>query len=165
MDDKPRPRDAFIINRPMWSSIIGTGITFFFLLLGLLWYFEHTDITSLAQMFRVPFSSASHGLSAYELSLFFTIFVFLQFWNMFNARGFATHHSAFHFAHCSEFLIIAAVIFFGQILIVQLGGDFFNVTPLRLTDWLIIIGSTSLVLWIGEAVRIVDKHRRHLGAA
>ena len=165
MDDKPRPRDPFIINRPMWSSIIGTGITFFFLLLGLLWYFEHTDITSLAQMFRVPFSSASHGLSAYELSLFFTIFVFLQFWNMFNARGFATHHSAFHFAHCSEFLIIAAVIFFGQILIVQLGGDFFNVTPLRLTDWLIIIGSTSLVLWIGEAVRIVDKHRRHLGAA
>lgn len=165
MDDKPRPRDAFIINRPMWSSIIGTGITFFFLLLGLLWYFEHTDITSLTQMFRVPFSSASHGLSAYELSLFFTIFVFLQFWNMFNARGFATHHSAFHFAHCSEFLIIAAVIFFGQILIVQLGGEFFNVTPLKLTDWLIIIGSTSLVLWIGEAIRIFDKHNRNLSAA
>lgn len=159
MDEAPRRRSDFIINRPMWGSIIEVGIIFFFLLLGLLWYFSHTDITSLSQMFRAPFSEEAHDLTPYELSLFFTIFVFLQFWNMFNARGFATHHSAFHFAHCTEFLLIAAAIFVGQIAIVEIGGEFFNVTPLSLSDWLTIIGSTSLVLWIGEVFRLFS-HRK-----
>ena len=78
----------------------------------------------------------------------------LQFWNMFNARAYATHRSALHLANCGEFLFIAICILAGQILIVQLGGEFFSVTPLSLSDWLWIIGSTSLVLWIGEFLRL-----------
>ncbi|MCM1110700.1 MAG: calcium-translocating P-type ATPase, PMCA-type [Clostridium sp.] len=159
MHEKPRSRTDFIINRPMWRLIIGVGGIFFLLLLGLLYYFEHTEITSLTEIGRVPFGKNT-GLSGYELSLFFTIFVFLQFWNMFNARAFETGRSAFHFKDCGGFLLIAGAILFGQIAIVTLGGEFFNVEPLRLTDWLIIIGATSLVLWIGELLRLL--HRRHL---
>ncbi|MDE7437031.1 MAG: calcium-translocating P-type ATPase, PMCA-type [Muribaculaceae bacterium] len=153
MKEKPRPRAAFIINNPMWKSILGTGAVFFVILFGLLYYFEHTPLQSLTDMFRLPMGENT-GLSPYELSLFFTIFVFLQFWNMFNARAFATGRSAFHFKGCGGFLFIAAVILFGQIFIVTAGGAFFNVVPLKLTDWLIIIGSTSIVLLIGEFLRI-----------
>ena len=153
MHEKPRSRSAFIISRPMWRFIVGVGGIFFLLLLGLLYYFEHTDITSLTQVGTVPMG-ANTGLTPYELSLFFTIFVFLQFWNMFNARAFATGRSAFHFKGCSGFLLIALVILVGQIVIVTIGGQFFNVTPLRITDWLIIIGATSVVLWIGELLRL-----------
>ncbi len=156
MKDKPRSREAFIINRPMWQSIVGVGGIFFLLLLGLLWYFEHTDITCLLDMFHVPVG-ANTGLSAYELSLFFTIFVFLQFWNMFNARAFETGRSAFHFKDCGGFLLIALVILGGQLLIVSVGGEFFNVTPLKFIDWVLIIGGTSLVLWVGELVRLFSK--------
>ncbi|MDE6804683.1 MAG: cation transporting ATPase C-terminal domain-containing protein, partial [Muribaculaceae bacterium] len=156
MKDKPRSREAFIINRPMWQSIVGVGGIFFLLLLGLLWYFEHTDITCLLDMFRVPVGDNT-GLSAYELSLFFTIFVFLQFWNMFNARAFETGRSAFHFKDCGGFLLIALVIVLGQLLIVSIGGEFFNVTPLKFIDWVLIIGGTSLVLWIGELVRLFSR--------
>lgn len=152
MHDKPRSRSAFIINRPMWRTIIGTGGVFFLLLLGLLYYFEHADVTSLTQAGTVTMG-ANTGLSPYELSLFFTIFVFLQFWNMFNARAFATGRSAFHFKGCRGFMFIALIILLGQIFIVNIGGDFFNVRPLLLSDWLIIIGGTSLVLWIGELIR------------
>ncbi len=157
MQDAPRPRTAFIINHPMWRSILGVGGIFFLLLVGLLYYFEHTDITSLTEIGRVAISSANTGLSAYELSLFFTIFVFLQFWNMFNARAFETGRSAFHFKGCGGFLLIAFMILIGQILIVESGGRFFNVVPLSFTDWAIIIGSTSLVLWIGEIARLFRK--------
>ena len=153
MHEKPRSRSAFIISRPMWRFIVGVGGIFFLLLLGLLYYFEHTDITSLTQVGKVPMG-ANTGLTPYELSLFFTIFVFLQFWNMFNARAFATGRSAFHFKGCSGFLLIALVILVGQIVIVTIGGQFFNVTPLRIIDWLIIIGATSVVLWIGELLRL-----------
>ena len=153
MKDKPRSRTSFIINRSMWQSIIGVGGIFFLLLLGLLYYFEHADITSLTDIGRVPVG-ADRGLSPYELSLFFTIFVFLQFWNMFNARAFETGRSAFHFKDCEGFIMIAAAIFAGQIAIVTVGGEFFNVVPLKITDWLIIIGATSLVLWTGELLRL-----------
>lgn len=156
MKEKPRSRTAFIINRSMWKSIAGVGGVFFLMLLGLLYYFEHTDITSLTQTGSVEFG-ANTGLSAYELSLFFTIFVFLQFWNMFNARAFATGRSAFHFKGCSGFGLISLAILAGQILIVSVGGEFFNVVPLRFSDWVIIIASTSLVLWIGEIVRLFRK--------
>ncbi len=156
MKEKPRSRTAFIINRSMWKSIVGVGGVFFLMLLGLLYYFEHTDITSLTQTGSVEFG-ANTGLSAYELSLFFTIFVFLQFWNMFNARAFATGRSAFHFKGCSGFGLISLAILAGQILIVSVGGEFFNVVPLRFSDWVIIIASTSLVLWIGEIVRLFRK--------
>ena len=153
MREKPRSRAAFIISRPMWRSIIGTGGIFFIILLALLYYFEHTDLTSLSQIGHLTLGSST-GLSGYELSLFFTIFVFLQFWNMFNARAFGTGRSAFHFKDCGGFILIAVMIFFGQILIVECGGEFFNVVPLALTDWIIIIVSTSTVLWIGEMVRV-----------
>ena len=156
MKEKPRSRSAFIINKSMWEVILGVGGCFFIVLLGLLYYFEHAEITSLTEVGRVPMVSF-HGLSDYELSLFFTIFVFLQFWNMFNARAFATGRSAFHFAGCGGFILIAVAIFFGQIAIVTLGGELFNVVPLRLTDWLIIILGTSPVLLIGELIRLFKK--------
>lgn len=162
MSEKPRPRTAFIINKAMWRSIGWVGGLFFVLLLGFLYYLEHTSITSLTQVGSVPMHGNT-GLSPYELSVFFTVFVFLQFWNMFNARAFATGRSAFHFKGCGEFLLIAAAILFGQIAIVQLVGainpDFFNAVPLDVTDWLIIVGSTSLVLWIGELIRLLSRRR------
>ena len=101
--------------------------------------------------------AANKGLDPYELSLFFTIFVFMQFWNMFNARAFATGRSAFHFRGCAGFEFIALVILLGQILIVTVGGEFLTVVPLKLVDWVIIIGSTSMVLWVGELVRLFKK--------
>lgn len=156
MNEKPRSRDAFIISPAMWKFIIGVGGIFFVILIGFVYYFEHTDITSLTQLWSGPFGSNT-GLSEYELSLFFTIFVFLQFWNMFNARAFATGRSAFHFKNCGGFLLIAALIFGGQILIVELGREFFNVVPLKFLDWIIIIGCTSIVLWVGEIIRLFKK--------
>ncbi len=159
MREKPRSREAFIINRPMWRAIVGAGGGFFLFLLGLLYYFEHAEITSLADLGRVSMQAENTGLSAYELSLFFTIFVFLQFWNMFNARAFETGRSAFHFKDCGGFGLIALFILVGQILIVEFGGMFFQVEPLRWIDWLLVIGGTSLVLWIGELVRLFGKRR------
>ncbi len=156
MREKPRSRTAFIINNPMWKSIVGVGGVFFLLLLGLLYYFQHTDITCLTEVGKVAMG-ANTGLTPYELSLFFTIFVFLQFWNMFNARAFETGRSAFHFKGCGGFGLIALVILLGQILIVSVGGEFFNVVPLKFIDWVIIIAGTSLVLWIGELLRLFRK--------
>ena len=158
MKEKPRSRTAFIINRPMWSSIIGVGGIFFLLLLVLLFIFEHYSVTSLTEMFAfIPQTGEGATLTPYELSLFFTIFVFLQFWNMFNARAFETGRSAFHFKGAGGFVLIALAILIGQIAIVELGGQFFSVTPLKFMDWVIIIASTSLVLWIGELIRLVRK--------
>ncbi|WP_289299949.1 calcium-translocating P-type ATPase, PMCA-type [Duncaniella muris] len=156
MKDKPRPREAFIINNAMKRFIICIGGIFFLVLLAILYYFEHTDITCLTEIGSATMGGNT-GLSGYELSLFFTIFVFLQFWNMFNARAFETGRSAFHFKGCEGFSLIALLILFGQILIVSIGGEFFNVEPLRLIDWLIIIAGTSLVLWIGEIIRLFNK--------
>ena len=153
MSEKPRPRNAFIINRAMWRLTGWTGGIFFIMLLALLYYLECTDITSLTMVGRVPLGPRGE-LSDYELSVFFTVFVFLQFWNIFNARAFETGRSAFHFKGCGEFGMIAAIIFAGQIAIVMLGGGFFNVVPLSVTDWLIIIAATSMVLWVGELIRI-----------
>lgn len=156
MKEHPRSRDAFIINRPMWQSIIGVGGVLFIFLLGLLYCFEHTEITTLADIGSVAMGEYD-GLSSYELSLFFTIFVMLQFWNMFNARAFETGKSAFHFKGCGGFGLIAMIILIGQILIVTFGGGFFKVEPLKLVDWAIIIGGTSIVLWIGELLRLFKK--------
>ncbi|MBD5316213.1 MAG: calcium-translocating P-type ATPase, PMCA-type [Bacteroides sp.] len=153
MHEAPRKRSAFIISKEMWRFILSAGTIFSALLLAILYYFDHTRLTSLTDVGRVAIG-AFKEMSGYELSLFFTIFVFLQFWNMFNARAFATGRSAFHLRGCKGFVMIATLIFLGQILIVSFGGEFFNVEPLRLSDWLIIIGSTSLVLWIGELLRL-----------
>ena len=161
MKDKPRSRSAFIINNAMWRRIIGVGGAFFIILFVILYYFEHTGLANLTEFGRLPMG-VNTGLTPYELSLFFTIFVFLQFWNMFNARAFETGRSAFHFKGCQGFVEIAAIILFGQILIVSFGGRFFNVVPLRIDDWIIIISFTSLVLWIGELFRIgLVRKQRH----
>lgn len=155
MKEQPRSRSAFIINRPMWEFILGIGLVFSALLFAMLYYLEHTDINSFAEIGRAAFDPQLASLTPYEVSLFFTTFVFLQFWNMFNARAFATGRSALHFKGCGGFLFIATVILVGQILIVSIGGPFFSVVPLALIDWVVIIGSTSIVLWIGEIYRLV----------
>lgn len=152
MHDAPRDRREFIITRPMRRFIIGTGGLFFAVLLAFLYYLKHTDLTSLTQIGHLPIHNDT-GLSAYELSVFFTTFVFLQFWNMFNARAFETGRSAFHFKDCEGFVAIAVMILIGQVMIVNVGDELFNVVPLHISDWVIIILSTSSVLWIGELLR------------
>lgn len=143
----------------MWENILATGTVMFAIMLGLLYIFENYDVTSLTNLFAFNASSPSVAtrLMPYELSLFFTIFVFLQFWNMFNARAFGLNITALNLKNCSEFNFIAIVIFIGQLLIITFGGAFFNVLPLALTDWLIIISATSLTLWIGEGIRAVKR--------
>lgn len=155
MDASPRDRNSFIITSGMWRFIGGVGIIFAAFILGMVYIFEHSDITSLADILAVKLGPRDN-LSPYELSLIFTTFVMLQFWNLFNARAFATHRTAFRLHSCGEFLIIAAVIFIGQILIVTVGGEFFNVVPLKFEDWVIIILGTSLVLWFGELARLME---------
>lgn len=154
MAEKPRNRKDFIINKAMGWSIIGVGGVFFLFLLGLLYIFQHTDITCMTDLLNMTIHSEHGHLSSYELSLFFTIFVMLQFWNMFNARAFETGRSAFHFKGCGEFGLIALFIMGGQYLIISVGGEMFNVVPLSITDWIIIIIGTSVVLWVGEVVRL-----------
>lgn len=144
MDEKPRrsgEHGDFIITRPMAYRIFGVGLAFVAILMGLLLYFH-----------------ASDGLSPHDLSWFFSFFVMLQFWNMFNAKAFLEGTSAFaHLSQSKSFLFVAAVILIGQILIVTFGGEMFNVEPLPLTDWAMIIGSSSLVLWIGELARLFNR--------
>lgn len=146
MKDKPRKSGKngdFIITRPMAYNIFGVGIAFVVLLMGLLFYFHAQD-----------------GLSAHDLSWFFSFFVMLQFWNMFNAKAFMEGTSAFaHLKESKSFLFVALLILVGQYLIVTFGGPMFNVVPLSWKDWGILIGSTSLVLWIGELVRLIGRAR------
>jgi Ca2+-transporting ATPase len=152
MKDKPRNRKDFIINRIMGITIIATGLIFFASLLVLLYVFQHVDINSLSELFSAQLIEDGH-LNRYEESLFFTVFVMLQFWNMFNARAYKTGRSAFNFKNCQGFGVIALIIVLGQVLIVSFGGEMFNVTPLCWQDWLWVIGGTSIVLWIGELLR------------
>ena len=167
MNDKPRSRGANIITKEMARAIFGVGGFFVLLLFGFIQYFKNENITSLTQFSVVDyckhffhFSAPEGSLSAYELSIFFSIFVFLQFWNMFNAKAYRTGKSAFSNIQQSQgFLMIAAVIVIGQVIITSIGGQMFNVTPLKLIDWTIIIGATSLVLWIGEALRILKSKK------
>ncbi len=137
MHEHPRKAGDFIISRGMRSRIIGIGVTFALLLLGLKYYF--TD--------------AAGSISPYNLSVFFTTFVFLQFWNMFNAKAFMSGSAFRNIRRCSGFLIIMVVIPVGQFLIVEFGGEVFRTVPLSGRDWAYIIGGTSLVLWVGELTR------------
>ena len=157
MREKPRQVTDTIINRGMDWNIIGVGGFFTLVLLCVLLIMQHSDITSMKDFLSFHYGYYD-GLSRYELSLFFTLFVMLQFWNMFNAKAFMTGKSAFaRLSECQGFLFIALVIFVGQILIVEFGGQMFNVTPLHLYDWLIIILLTSLVLVVGEIGRLFCK--------
>ncbi|GFI38381.1 calcium-transporting ATPase [Muribaculaceae bacterium] len=163
MRDKPRSRKSFIITPAMWRRIVGMGVGFFIILFAVLSFFQHAvaagpDAESIISLVKSGLGGF-HELTAYELSLFFTFFVFLQFWNMFNARAFGTGRSALHLKECSGFLTIAFVILVGQFVIVTCGYGFFHVVPLRWSDWLIIISGTSIVFWAGELFRVM--HRRH----
>ena len=142
MEERPRKNSDFIINRPMAYSIFIVATIFVAVLLGVLLYFNNDG-----------------ALSQYELSWFFTFFVMLQFWNMFNAKAFMTGASAFKgLFKSSSFLFVALIIIAGQYLIVTFGGAMFNVTPLSLNSWLTIIASTSTVLWIAEIIRLTKRN-------
>ena len=158
MNAPPRDRSAFIITSHMKRRIISTGGLFFLLMMALLYLFRHADVESLLQPWHLDFSSSGH-ISPYELSLFFTLFVMLQFWNLFNARAFGTGRSAFHMAHCDGFVFIALLILVGQYLIVTFGGTMFSVVPLKAADWGIVIAATSAVLWVGELRRLIFPRR------
>lgn len=156
MQNKPRKSGKngdFIITRPMVYSIFGVGITFVALLMGLLYLMSQPEW--LARMFPTV---ALGERGAYALSWFFTFFVLLQFWNMFNAKAFMEKASAFaNLAGSRTFLWVALMILVGQYLIVTFGGEMFTVVPLQWRDWAIIVGSTSLVFWIGEVYRAITR--------
>jgi Ca2+-transporting ATPase len=164
MQDKPRKTTDFIISRPMWKNIISAGTLFVLLLFGLMQQFKHEEISTLSQItpdsFFSNFLNFRYGdtFSPYELSLFFTTFVMLQFWNMFNAKAFMTGKSSLaNLGKSAGFLAIAAVILAGQWLIVTAGGEMFNVVPLKPEDWAYIIAATSIVMLAGEAIRLIKK--------
>ena len=144
MKEQPRKQSDFIINRGMYHNIFGTGIAFILILLGL-YYWLGLD----------------GDMSVRDLTIFFTVFVLLQFWNLFNARVFGTTHSALgHLAKSYVLVGVAAVILIGQYIIVQFGGDVFRTTPLDWQTWLILLACTSPVLWIGELLRLFQKLRK-----
>ena len=158
MKDAPRKREDFIIDKAMWANILSVGALFTLLILGFAYLANIYDITSLTQLANLSaLTPTETGVTPYERSLMFTLFVMLQFWNMFNARAYLTGASALHFKGCNSFVSIAAVIVLGQVAIVTLGGTMFNVDPLSLNDWLICILGTSIVLWIGEIFRLFKK--------
>ena len=166
MQDKPRNNKDHIITPKMAKLIIGVGSIFVLFLFGLVQYFKHVELTNLTDFSITDYFSnyfnfkiEDHGLSSYEMSLFFTTFVMLQFWNMFNAKAYNTGRSAFYeFSKVIKgFGVIALLIVVGQFLIIEFGGTMFNVVPISAIDWLIIIVFTSIVLWVGEAFRVLRK--------
>jgi Ca2+-transporting ATPase len=160
MSEKPRKVTDNIINKYMAINIFGIGGLFTIVLLFLLLIMQHANIDSMTDFLHFTYGPYKE-LDAYELSLFFTTFVMLQFWNLFNAKAFMTGKSAFADLKGDKvFLGVAFIVLIGQILIVQFGGRMFNVTALRLEDWIIIIVSTSFVLWIGEAVRFFSRPKK-----
>ena len=142
MKEKPRKQTDFIITKGMARGIIGIGLAFFAVLFA----------------FLIHCNQQGGDLHLHELSLFFTTFVMLQFWNLFNAKSFGSNHSAFHaFTHDNGLLLVLFIILGGQWLIVTFGGGMFRTEPLSLTEWGVIIASTSVVLWIGEIWRAVKR--------
>ncbi len=162
---KPRNPKAHIITHRMLIEILLSGVLFVIVLMAFLHLLQTYSITSISQLFTTNWGNFERDgvLTIYEHSLFFTTFVLIQFWNMFNAKAFNTHSSAFkHIAKCQNFLIILLLILIGQVLIVNVGGPMFNVTALSITDWGLIILVTSIVLWCGELMRICDGALQYL---
>lgn len=146
MNEKPRKRTDFIITPAMRNNILGVGLGFLVILMGLLAYFK----------------TLPGGMDVHHLTVFFTIFVMLQFWNLFNASVFGTNHSFFKDAsHALGMLSVALIILVGQFLIVTFGGKVFRTEPLPLMEWLYIIGGTSIVLWIGEIWRGIQRLKKN----
>ena len=158
MQDKPRNRNAFILNKQMIANIVGVGGFFFVMLLGLLYIFQHADIHQLTDLLTLQLGEKGH-VTAYELTLLFTIFVMTHFFYLFNARAFETGRSALHFKGCKGLLTIVAIIMIGQVAMVEIPGlqQFFNVCGLSLQDWIIIIVGSSLVLWVREGWHLITK--------
>ena len=156
MKDKPRDRKAFILTKPMMKDIIGVGGFFFLILVAFLYIFQHTEITQMTDLLHCQIGEAN-GLSSYEQTLLFSIFVWTHLWYMFNTRSFETGKSFFQLKMSKEFFIIVAIIFIGQILIVEALFKFFNCTPMKLVDWIIIVVLSSLVLWIRELWHLITK--------
>ena len=157
MHEKPRDRSSFIIDKAMGRGILIVGGLFFVILLVLYYLFHTYNIRSMTDLFSLSMVDGLPTITRYEQSLFFTLFVWLQFWNMFNARAFKSGRSAFHFKGARGFVLIALVILVGQLFIVNFGGEMFSVTPLTWKDWLLTFVLTSPVLLIGELVRVVRK--------
>lgn len=162
MKEKPRSIDEHIL-KGIGKPILGVGLTFAFICLALLLYFQHNDVTSLTNVFPLTWG-AYDGVSAHELGLFFTIFVMLHFWYMFNAKAHFTTSSAFKgisWKNTRWFIIITSVIFFVQIALIEVPGlqEMFNVAKggLGFMNWVIILALTSLVVWIGEITRPFKK--------
>lgn len=142
MNEKPRKRTDFIISKAMQKNIFGTGICFLIVLMGLMVYMNNS----------------ATGMDVHNLTIFFTVFVMLQFWNLFNASVFGTNHSIFKDAgHALGMLSVALIILVGQFIIVTFGGKVFRTEALPLMDWVYIIGGTSIVLWIGEIWRGIKR--------
>ncbi|MBM6883741.1 calcium-translocating P-type ATPase, PMCA-type [Bacteroides caecigallinarum] len=142
MNEKPRKRTDFIISKAMQSNIFITGACFLAVLLGIMAYMNNS----------------AAGMDVHNLTIFFTMFVMLQFWNLFNASVFGTNHSIFKDAgHALGMLSVALIILVGQFLIVTFGGKVFRTEPLPLMEWVYIIGGTSIVLWIGEIWRGIKR--------
>lgn len=142
MNEKPRKRTDFIISPAMRNNIFGVGAGFLIVLMGLLAFFKNMP----------------GGMDVHHLTVFFTIFVMLQFWNLFNASVFGTNHSIFKDAgHAMGMLGVALIILVGQFIIVTFGGKVFRTEPLPALEWIYIIAGTSLVLWIGEVVRGIKR--------
>ena len=148
MNEKPRKRTDFIITPAMRNNIFGVGVAFLVILMGLLAYFK-----------GLPDGLLPNGeMSVHYLTVFFTVFVMLQFWNLFNASVFGTTHSVFKDAsHALGMLSVALIILVGQFIIVTFGGKVFRTEPLDWQTWLQIIACTSVVLWVGEVFRLVKR--------
>ena len=139
MSDKPRKASDFIINKSIGFGILFCGIVFFLVMFALLVYCERRG---------------KGGVDVHELTMFFTTFVMIQFWNLFNAKALMSHHTAFrHFLKDKGMILVLVLVLVGQWIIVTFGGEMFRTTPLSLHEWLLIIGSTSVVLWVGELWR------------
>ncbi len=164
MAEKPRSVNERIL-KGMGAGILCVGGIFTVILLGLCIYFQHTEINCLTDIFDgTAVWGPNTGFNEYELGLFFTIFVMLQFWNLFNAKAFMTSDSAFKgisWKNTKWFIVIALVIFVGQVLMTECPGlqEMFNVAEggVKFIDWVIITVATSFVLWIGEALRLLKK--------
>ncbi len=160
---------AFIINKPMLGEILSVGIIFFVLLFGFLLMFQHADINAMTDFLNIQFSGNGE-VSPYEQTLLFSIFVWTHFFYLFNARAYETGESVLLNLFSKKFWskgfwTIVCVIVFGQLLITEVMFKFFNVEPMLHNaehpngwlDLLIIIGFSSLVLWVREIWQLFKK--------
>ncbi|MFH1264313.1 MAG: cation-translocating P-type ATPase, partial [Planctomycetota bacterium] len=154
MKRPPRDPESFIVTPAMVRGILGVGAAFLVPLLGLLLWFQRVDLAPVLTVNQGASSEQAAVVTPYEITLFFNFFVLLQFWNLFNARCLGGSQSAFHrIWENKAFVAIAIAILFGQILIVQFGGEIFRTQPLSWIEWAVLLAATSLVVWIGEVGR------------